>query len=467
MNESVENEIAQLREIVGSDRDPDGRAFAPLADALRQAGRLAEAREVLSEGLARHPSFVTGHLVAGRVYRDQGASELAEEAFRRVLELDEENVIALHGLGRMLVVRGRSQEAGALLTRAAELGYTTDLEHEKAVTFEESAGVGSGDGFLEGDAHDEGALAPPVTAAGPEYLEAPDAPDVSDMDDLREDIAPLRAVPHGSVPDGVELETPIDTQPDPDAGPRTRTMAELYVRQGMPDRAIGVYEHLARNDPENEELAARLAELRSRVADGGDSDSLATARRPEAPEADGPVADPLEEAARDVAESGHSSPVESSFTWAQGEGEEPGEAPERDVVEIGALAPDAAVDAPVEISALAPDPSTEAAESTESDAVDIGALAPVEGFVPTMDMDELAPDMPAGSEGIDVVDVGVLAPDEVEYGEAEDGPVVEIDALAPDEPGEREVVPIGALAPEEEALDIGFLAPDDPSGEPY
>ena len=57
MSASLDQQIDSLREIQGSERDPEGRAFVHLADARRQNGELDEALEILEEGLERHPDF--------------------------------------------------------------------------------------------------------------------------------------------------------------------------------------------------------------------------------------------------------------------------------------------------------------------------------------------------------------------------------------------------------------------------
>lgn len=291
MVETLEREIATLRALIGSDRDPEGRAFAPLADALRRMGRHEEALEVLAEGLERHPSFASGHVVAGRVHRDRGETDDAVAAFRRVLDLDDDNVMALHGLGRMLVARGHSEEAGKLLSRAAELGYTTDLAEEGLPAAQALLGP---DGPVESDPLRQ------VSAASPEEADEP----------------------------VVEVE-----------GPRTRTMAELYVRQGLPDRAVAVYEHLAREHPGDEEIVARLQELRRAgaaaeegdvagepapadepVAEGEPSRGQgSTSGAPESAEAAQPSDEEVEAVARGMIDSGHSEPVESPFSWVHGE----------------------------------------------------------------------------------------------------------------------------------------------------
>ena len=98
VSESLEQEIRTLQSLLWSERDPDGRAFAPLADAYRRAGETKEAFDVLTDGMSRHPEFTSGHVVAARLYLEQGMHSEAEFAARRVLDLDGENVSALASL---------------------------------------------------------------------------------------------------------------------------------------------------------------------------------------------------------------------------------------------------------------------------------------------------------------------------------------------------------------------------------
>ena len=72
MSESLDQEIRTLRARFWSSQDPEGRAFAPLAEAYRQLGELDEATALVRDGLDRLPDFATGHLVASRVARDRG-----------------------------------------------------------------------------------------------------------------------------------------------------------------------------------------------------------------------------------------------------------------------------------------------------------------------------------------------------------------------------------------------------------
>jgi pentatricopeptide repeat protein len=64
----------------------------------------------------------------------------------------------------------------------------------------------------------------------------------------------------------------------------TNTLAELYVKQGLPDRAIDVYRSMLRVEPGNAAARRRLAELEAAApAPAARSASPEPARRPPAP----------------------------------------------------------------------------------------------------------------------------------------------------------------------------------------
>ncbi|MDE3005264.1 MAG: hypothetical protein OXU39_04150, partial [Gemmatimonadota bacterium] len=111
MSDSVDHEIRTLQSLYWSERDPDGLAFAPLAEALLRRGDVREAMDVLSDGTSRHPDFSTGHVTAARLYLEQGFAVEAELSARRVLELDSDNIVALSILGTILYERGDPEAA--------------------------------------------------------------------------------------------------------------------------------------------------------------------------------------------------------------------------------------------------------------------------------------------------------------------------------------------------------------------
>jgi tetratricopeptide (TPR) repeat protein len=89
--------------------DPHSRLFAPLADLLRQAGRLEDALELLDDGLERHPDYVSALVIKGQTLLESGMMDQARSVLAQVLELDCENFVVL----RLLTEDARSREAWA------------------------------------------------------------------------------------------------------------------------------------------------------------------------------------------------------------------------------------------------------------------------------------------------------------------------------------------------------------------
>lgn len=81
--------------------NPKGRNFAPLADAYRKAGLIDNAIDLCQAGLALHPDYVSGHIVHGRCLVDKKDDAGAEAVFRKVLDLDPENILSLKVLAEI------------------------------------------------------------------------------------------------------------------------------------------------------------------------------------------------------------------------------------------------------------------------------------------------------------------------------------------------------------------------------
>ena len=109
MADPRQSEISRLELLFAA--HPEGRVFTHLAEAYRRAGEPERARVLLETGLARHADYASAHVVHGRVLLDLGREEEAEAAFRRVLGLDPENLVALRALGDLARRAGRAAEA--------------------------------------------------------------------------------------------------------------------------------------------------------------------------------------------------------------------------------------------------------------------------------------------------------------------------------------------------------------------
>ena len=111
--------------------NPDGRYFAPLADAYRKAGRVDDAIQLVSHGLTKHPDYLSAHIVLGRCHLDKQDDAAALETFGRVLSLDAENVIALKALAEVAERMGRPDDARRWLMRLLNVdAMNTEAEED-------------------------------------------------------------------------------------------------------------------------------------------------------------------------------------------------------------------------------------------------------------------------------------------------------------------------------------------------
>ncbi len=208
--------------------DPDSRAFLPLADLLRRAGRQDQARELLERGLARHPQFVSARAALGLVLTELGESELAREELTRVLDADDDHLLALRLLARDA---GRREDWAQACRRYERL---LRLEPEDA---EVRRALRHARDRLE---------ALPATPTSPAPAGAAvDSPPPPGGDPGRADAG--RGAGGGGLRVGNGFETP--------------TLAELYLRQGHPGKAREILERILAADPDRPDAQAVLARL--------------------------------------------------------------------------------------------------------------------------------------------------------------------------------------------------------------
>jgi tetratricopeptide (TPR) repeat protein len=384
MAETHRDDIAKLEALYAE--NPEGRVFIHLAEAYRRAGELDRALEVVKDGISRYAEDSSAHVVLGRVLEDRQEDDEATEAFRRVLDLDAHNLVALRGLGDLAFRAGHHQAALEYFERLAELeppdgelealiealrsgpagmaeakeqweapveapqpadagsrpeavdfaGGTLDAgsavapeapagadDYAAPPVADETSGLGEGEPAtpaamapeptetpVEEKATerlatwDPGAPAEPTEASSP--ADEPEAAPVAKLEGLETeeelrgaeaagDVAPLGVTErdfHEPVPEetqapdigGVEgLQTeersasgePLPGPPMPweagyeaedDAAEETQTvftetMAQVYARQGLYDRAADVYRELLRQRPGDPALETRLAEM--------------------------------------------------------------------------------------------------------------------------------------------------------------------------------------------------------------
>lgn len=298
---SPSDEILRFEEQV--QRQPDSLVFARLADAYRKAGQPERALAVLEDGLLRHPEYASGHIVRARALRDLGRVEETLEAFRRVLELDASNLVAVTELAGLADERGDVAEARHWYEQLVQMD-PTDTEWRRRLEDLESESLGaetssrdrpgpetqawwsdSAVDLSEGgadtwwndsapgplDLTDAGELADVVEEADPgEEGEI----EIAGEDERRPEDEVVEAILNGDVPQTVKAEEtwwyedatePSEPEPSRDADLLTRTMADLYAEQGLDREAAEIYEELLKDSPGDPELLARLDAVRQKT----------------------------------------------------------------------------------------------------------------------------------------------------------------------------------------------------------
>lgn len=232
MDVSLLGKIAGYTEILA--KDPHSTVFVPLCEAYRQMGLLDDALEIALKGTQALPRFSPGYTALGRIYAQRGDVDQAVSSFEKSLEMDAESLVALKGLARARMLKGEKELARPLLQRAAS------LKPDDAATQKMLASLGGED------------VAPPPPpaaeashAAGGEPVASPTLP---------------------SAGEGEPISTP--------------TIAEIYIRQGFPQRALKVYRDLLQADPHNEGIRQKLVALKQEI------DAEDSAERHEVPPGD-------------------------------------------------------------------------------------------------------------------------------------------------------------------------------------
>jgi tetratricopeptide (TPR) repeat protein len=206
---SLLGKIAGYTEILA--KDPRSTVFVPLSEAYRQMGMLDDALQIARQGVTALPGYSPGHISLGRVLAQRGDLSRAIAAFEAALAIEHDNLTAIKGLARVRILNRQPEEALQILLRGATINPGDEGVRKMLASL--------------GPMHSRGAV-----------------------------------VPEASLPDEPPMEKPVAGEPI-----ATSTIAEIYVRQGLLKRAMKVYRDLLKIDPHNQEVRAKLIELKGRV----------------------------------------------------------------------------------------------------------------------------------------------------------------------------------------------------------
>jgi len=130
MMDHAQEGFLPLREIVA--KDPTTALYLPLAERLRESGRVEEAIRLCEERRLRPGSGVGDRIVLGRAYLADGRLTEARAEFLAALSLDRENVIALKALAGILSHLGDHTQATSYYRAVCRVD-PGDLESQTAL----------------------------------------------------------------------------------------------------------------------------------------------------------------------------------------------------------------------------------------------------------------------------------------------------------------------------------------------
>lgn len=198
-------------------KDPSSPKFVFLAEILRKQGDVHRATEILIKGLRSNPDSITARSILGEIYYDRWMIDQAKNEMEKVIRVAPDNLDA----AKILIQIYRSEEN---YNKALETCYSAlvfnpeddDLTKELKVLQKEVSHDGTKTTTIE---------------------TGQKANDISEFDERPEEEPPSYSVIE-------ELDT--------------EAMANLYIDQGLYEKAIVVLEKLLAREPENTSVRTKL-----------------------------------------------------------------------------------------------------------------------------------------------------------------------------------------------------------------
>lgn len=203
-------------------RDPSSATFIFLAQVLYKQGKVDKAINVLIKGLRYNKKSITGRFLLGKIYYDRWMIEQAKKEFRTVAELAPDNLAAC----RMLVQIYRSEERH---DKALELLRSVYAYHPQDTTIP-----------LEiGELEDE----------------------IIRKNNKEREFLTAKEGIRSSV-ESKSVDELISSVKSYDRELFTETMADIYIDQGLYEKACSVLESILDDEPGNITIKRKLEETR-------------------------------------------------------------------------------------------------------------------------------------------------------------------------------------------------------------
>ena len=207
--------------------------FARQGEALFLENRTQDALRILTEGVARHPHYLTGFLVLGRIYQKTGRTAEARAELENALRLDDRCPAALSLLADIAESQGNFTESTDLLGRLVAR-EPWDKEFQSS--------------------HSRAPMPGPKVKTPPVFAR---------VDHLvKTEVRP----PKKTEEEDLDFEEIEDNSTDAIPHVATVTLAEIYFQQGLKEQALQIYRQLLARQPDNETVKVRVREIEASIA---------------------------------------------------------------------------------------------------------------------------------------------------------------------------------------------------------
>ncbi len=190
-------------------KDPNSTIFVSLAETYRKMGMLDDARQIITKGLTLHSNFGPAYIVLGRILCQLDDFDGSVTAFEHALSLDSESLAALVGYARVRILLGDETAARELLLKARSLSPADPVINKLLLSLPEPTAV-------------------------------------------NEPVEPV---------DDAVADNEDDAVCEPPPALISTTLAELYLEQGLSEKALDIYRQLSQQNPDDLSLRRRLKEL--------------------------------------------------------------------------------------------------------------------------------------------------------------------------------------------------------------
>ena len=258
-NEAGLKDIRRYEDILA--KDPGSFCFAPLSDLYRRMGRLDEALDTALRGCEMHPDYIGGYMALGRACFEKGLYEESRQALEKVVRAMPDNALARQLLDQ--IPETLAEDAGT----EAWVFETADGE----VAAPPVSSPSYGDSVASEEFQVEWA-----EGLSSEYSAEPGiGADDEDIIELTDEVVEEEEVLwQQQYEEAEEPEVPASEPAELQASPlSTGTIADLYLSQGFPDKALDIYRELLKGDPDNIELRQQVETIQRMLAGEQQSDA--------------------------------------------------------------------------------------------------------------------------------------------------------------------------------------------------